>query len=171
VATDKGIRVRPSTAPRIVVTRDVEGVRIPKSRVTTILSAIMRDAKQSGTVHLIIVDDVTIRRLNRRFKGRDSTTDVLSFPMGGDMPGTESVTIIGEIYCNYSHCRRWSEDNGGTVADELLRLAVHGCLHLFGYDHHKPEDQSRMLRAEIKYLGQSGLIRERVTMEAMRGRG
>lgn len=122
----------------------------------------MRKEKSAGAIQLIVVDDVTMRRLNRRFKGRDKTTDVLSFPFEDDMPGTESMHMIGEIYCNYAHCKRWTSENGGTIADELLRLAVHGCLHLFGYDHHKPEDQRRMLRAENRYLDRGGLIRTRV---------
>jgi probable rRNA maturation factor len=131
----------------------------------------MRGEKQSGTVQVVVVNDATMRRLNRRFKGRDKTTDVLSFPFSGEMPGIESLAIIGEIYCNYSHCKRWTADNGGSIADELLRLAVHGCLHLLGYDHHKPDDKSRMLRAENRYLSQGGLIRARVAAEQGRDDG
>lgn len=149
-------------APRIVIVRDVEGAPIPATAIKKALSGIMHKEKTAGVIQVIIVDDVTMRRLNRRFKGKDKATDVLSFPFEGDMPGAESMQIIGEIYCNFAHCRRWIAEHGGTTGDELLRLAVHGCLHLFGYDHHKPEDQRRMLRAENRYLNRGGLIRTRV---------
>ncbi len=107
-----------------------------------------------------------MRRLNRRFRGKDKTTDVLSFPFDDALPGTESLEMLGEIYCNYAHCKRWIRDNGGTINDELLRLAVHGCLHLLGYDHHNTHDQKRMVRAENKYLQPGGLIRQRQRMSA-----
>jgi probable rRNA maturation factor len=148
--------------PRIRIVRDVENARVPVTAITRTVGEIMRKEKSAGVIQLIIVDDVTMRRLNRRFKGKDKTTDVLSFPFEDDMPGTESMHMIGEIYCNYAHCKRWIAENGGTISDELLRLAVHGCLHLFGYDHHKTEDQRRMLRAENRYLQRGGLIRTRV---------
>lgn len=151
--------------PKVVILRDIENVRIPSSKIRLLLSAIMRSEKQSGTLQVIVVDDVTMRRLNRRFKGRDKTTDVLSFPFAEAMPGTVSMRLIGEIYCNYSHCKRWVADNGGTVAEELVRLAVHGCLHLFGYDHHTPDDHRRMLRTENRYISQGGLIRARVAAQ------
>jgi probable rRNA maturation factor len=145
-----------------VIVRDVDDARIPITGIKRALGAIMRKEKASGVIQVIVVDDVTMRRLNRRFKGKDKTTDVLSFPLEDDMPGTASMHLVGEIYCNYAHCKRWTADNGGTIGDELLRLAVHGCLHLFGYDHHKPEDQRRMLRAENRFLSRGGLIRARV---------
>lgn len=148
--------------PRILIVRDVEDARIPVTAIKHTLGEIIRKEKSVGAIQVIVVDDVTMRRLNRRFKGKDKTTDVLSFPFEDDMPGTVAMHLFGEIYCNYAHCKRWTSENGGTVKDELLRLAVHGCLHLFGYDHHKPEDQRRMLRAENRYLKRGGLIRTRV---------
>lgn len=155
---------------KVVVVRDIADARLPVSKIRTLLAKIMQDENRGGTVQVIVVDDVTMRRLNRRFKGRDKTTDVLSFPLGEAMPGIDDHAIVGEIYCNYAHCKRWVKDNGGTVADELLRLAVHGCLHLIGYDHHKPEDHGRMVRAENRYMNQGGLIRARVAAESERER-
>lgn len=157
-------RRRPIGSTRVLIVRDVADARIPVTAIKRSLGEIMRKENSSGAVQVIVVDDVTMRRLNRRFKGKDKTTDVLSFPLEGDMPGTESMQMVGEVYCNYAHCKRWIADNGGTIGDELLRLAVHGCLHLFGYDHHKPEDQRRMLREENRYLSRGGLIRTRVKL-------
>lgn len=161
----KSLRGNRGSASQVVIVRDIKGTRIPLSKLQVVLTSIIRGERQTGIVQMNIVDDATMRRLNRRFKGRDKTTDVMSFPLGDAMPGTESLAMIGEIYCNYQHCKRWTKDNGGTITDELLRLAVHGCLHLFGYDHHTPDDHRRMQRAEMRYLNQDGLIRARVTAE------
>jgi probable rRNA maturation factor len=147
---------------RVRIVSDIENVRIPGTKMRMLVSQIIGKEGRGGTVQIIVVDDVTMRRLNRRFKGKDKTTDVLSFPFAEAMPGTESEKFVGEVYCNFAHCKRWVTDNGGSINDELLRLAVHGSLHLFGYDHHRPEDHRRMLRAENRYLATDGLIRTRV---------
>lgn len=155
--------------PRIVVIRDVAEVRIPTTRLRTTLVRVLLAEQSVGTVNVIVVNDATMRRLNRRYRDRDKSTDVLSFPMGDPLPGSIPMAVIGEIYCNYSHCQRWVKENGGTIADELLRLAVHGCLHLLGYDHHDPADHRKMLRAESRYLDEGGLILSRVNSGNGRG--
>lgn len=161
-----GITPRPGVEVRII--RDVEGVRLPTSRIRRLLSQVIESEAGRGTVQVVVVNDATTRRLNRSFRGRDKSTDVLSFPMDDVMPGPEPEQLIGEIYCNYQHCVRWASDNGGTAGDELLRLAVHGCLHLFGFDHHTSRDQIRMANAENRYLDAEGLIRARAM--TIRGR-
>ena len=153
---------------RVRLVRDIDGARLPVARLRTALESIIRREHGAGTVQMIVVDDTVMRRLNRRFRGKDKTTDVLSFPLGGEMPGVDYDHLIGEIYCNYAHCRRWAAEHGGTIADEALRLAVHGCLHLFGYDHHAPADNARMRRAEDRYLRAVGLIGARTSGKGRR---
>jgi probable rRNA maturation factor len=154
--------------PRVVIVRDVAEARIPTTRLRTTLTHLLQAEKSVGAVNVIVINDAAMRRLNRRFRDRDKSTDVLSFPMGDPMPGSLPMAVIGEIYCNYSHCQRWVKENGGTIADELLRLAVHGCLHLLGYDHHDPADHRKMLRAENRYLDAGGLILSRVNADGRR---
>ncbi len=166
------LAVAPNTArghvQRVVIIRDVAEARIPTTRLRTLLTHVLLAEKRVGTVHVIVINDATMRRLNRRFMDRDKPTDVLSFPMGDPVPGSIPMAMIGEVYCNYSHCQRWATENGGTIADELLRLAVHGCLHLLGYDHHDPADHRKMLRAENQYLDNGGLILSRVNADGGR---
>ena len=158
---------RSRTAPKgcrrtaVNVQRDLRfDVRLPTRRLITLLSRILAREKRRGLVHLIVTGDPVMRRLNREFRGNDRPTDVLSFPLLEK--NDNGTNLIGEIYCSHDHCRRWSRENGGTVNDELLRLAAHGCLHLLGYDHHNPRDQKRMAAAENRYLLASGLISGRV---------
>ena len=153
------VRGRARTA--ISVQRDLRSdVRLPTGRLTTLLSQILERERRRGRVHLIVTGDPVMRRLNRNFRGKDRPTDVLSFPLLDET--ANGTALIGEIYCSHDHCRRWSRENGGTVNDELLRLAAHGCLHLLGYDHHNPRDRKRMASAENRYLLASGLISARV---------
>jgi rRNA maturation RNase YbeY len=105
-----------------------------------------------------MVDDTHMRRLNRDFRGKNRPTDVLAFPWGDSYPSTGEVKLIGEVYCNYDHAKRWSREHGGTITDELARLAVHGCLHLLGFDHHRPADRKRMSDAEDRCLKAAGLL-------------
>ncbi len=143
------------------VQRDLRSdARLPTKRLITLLSHILEREKREGLVNLIVTGDPVMRRLNRKFRIKDRPTDVLSFPLL-ESQGSETK-LIGEIYCSHDHCRRWSRDNGGSVNDELLRLAAHGCLHLLGYDHHNPRDRKLMASAENRYLLASGLISARV---------
>jgi probable rRNA maturation factor len=144
---------------RVHVHRAVRQARVPVTRLQTTLRQLGRQERCRGEVQVIVVDDAEMQALNRRFRRRDCTTDVLAFPFAdaNDTASTIGGDLLGEIYCNYDHARRWRAEMGGTVAAELVRLAVHGCLHLLGYDHHMAHDRKRMIAAENHYLAAAGL--------------
>ena len=146
---------------RVRVARDLSGGRVPRALIERILLRVGRAEKICGDVHLIVVDDRRMRKLNRQFRNKDRPTDVLSFPNDRSFPGSEDENLVGEIYCSLDHCRRWSSANGGTIGAELARLAVHGCLHLLGYDHGSVAGRKEMTRLENRYLAGAGLIAER----------
>jgi len=139
----------------------MRGGRIPRQSLTRAVSRVARGERARGELRLIVVNDRRMRELNRRFRARDRETDVLSFPEGVRFPGESGALRLGEIYCNYDHARRWSGEVGGTVAAELMRLAVHGTLHLLGYDHHTPAERRVMAEREERYLSGAGLIAAR----------
>lgn len=97
---------------------------------------------------------LAMRRLNRRATGRRGLTDVLAFAL----PQPDG-TVLGDVYVCPQAARRWVRQagaaNGGSVEEELVRLAVHGTLHVLGYDH--PEGpgrtRSRMWRKQEGYVG------------------
>jgi rRNA maturation RNase YbeY len=94
-----------------------------------------------GDVTLVFADDATVRRLNRRYRGVDRPTDVLSFELGdGDEPGEP----FGDVIVSLDTARRQARDYDATTRDELLRLIVHGTLHLCGHDHHERRAAARM---------------------------
>lgn len=130
------------------------------------LAAWLRDvapARARGVVSLAIVSDRTIRRLNRDYAGKDAATDVLSFPAGG--PRVD-VPFLGDIVIASGVARRQAKEAGHSITHEIKVLALHGLLHLLGYDHH--DDGGRMARVEAR-LRRKGGLREGLIERARRG--
>ena len=99
-----------------------------------------------------------MRTLNRRHRGKDRTTDVLSFPAGGDLePG---VAHLGEIAVSLPQAVRQARQARWPLRSELALLLTHGFLHLLGYDHEA--DDGEMRRLEERLLAQVA----RVTLQA-----
>jgi probable rRNA maturation factor len=91
-------------------------------------------------VELTLLDATGMRRLNRRATGRRRITDVIAFRL----PQPDG-TLVGDVYLCPAAARRWVNGPPATLAAELVRLAVHGTLHVLGYDH--PEGVGRMRSA------------------------
>ncbi len=120
------------------------------------LAAWLRAAAPSaarGALGIALVDDRTIRRLNRDFAGVDRATDVLSFPAADRMADRDS--LLGDIAIATGVARRQAREAGHAYATELRVLALHGLLHLLGYDHHG--DYGRMARLEARLRRRGGL--------------
>jgi len=108
-------------------------------------------ARARGDLAIAIVSDARIRALNRTFRRKDTGTDVLSFP--ADAPRASRVRRsaplhLGDIVIAAGVARRQARAAGHSYATELKVLALHGLLHLLGYDHHDPSDGGRMARME-----------------------
>ena len=98
---------------------------------------------------IVLTDDSAIRLLNRQWRGIDKATNVLSFPTegaGGKPP------LIGDIVLAYETIAREARDQGKPFAHHLAHLAVHGYLHLLGYDHQRDKDAEAMEQIERKIL-------------------
>jgi probable rRNA maturation factor len=107
-------------------------------------------ARAKGTVTVALVPDARIRALNRRYRGKDAATDVLSFPAG-------ESGVLGDVLIAVGVARRQAREAGHSVRTELRVLALHGLLHLLGYDHDR--DDGRMARVE-RTLRRRGGLRE-----------
>jgi probable rRNA maturation factor len=100
--------------------------------------------KLRGEVTVLLTTDPAIRSLNRRFRGKNKATDVLSFPADSSAPGAER--IAGDLAISVSTARRQAAAQGHKLSTELKVLILHGLLHLAGYDHEA--DTGQMLRRE-----------------------
>ena len=105
-----------------------------------------REAELSVT----LVDDAEIKRLNREYLGRDRPTDVLAFSLGSP------EEPLGDVYVGVDQARRQAEVHGVLLSEELVRLAIHGTLHVLGHDHPDGEDRftSPMYVLQEQLLGE-----------------
>ena len=101
---------------------------------------------------LRISGDRELRHLNRRFLGEDHATDVLSFPSGENEP----ATYLGDIVISWPAVTRQAREFGHPEEGELALLAIHGFLHVLGWDHATEREETEMNRLTLQALGRSG---------------
>ncbi len=112
-----------------------------------------------GSVTIAIVPDARVRALNRRYRKKDAATDVLSFPASasGLRRGKPNERgDLGDVVIAAGVARRQARAAGHPLATELRVLALHGLLHLLGYDHER--DDGRMARLERRLRRRGGLV-------------
>jgi probable rRNA maturation factor len=119
-------------------------------------------ASARGELCVALVSDRRMRALNRQFRGKDAVTDVLSFP-AQDRPvssvssalSVPSVAFLGDIVIADGVAKRQAKAAGHGIQTEIRVLALHGLLHLLGYDH--DGDDGKMARAEARLRKKAGL--------------
>ncbi len=112
--------------------------------------------ESSVELGLVIADEELVHELNRKYRGIDEGTDVLSFPLReGDTPFVtppDSPTHLGEVIVSYPHAVRQSREQEHSLEQELAHLVIHGVLHLLGYDDEDREGEEKMRIREKKIL-------------------
>jgi probable rRNA maturation factor len=113
-----------------------------------------------GEVSIVLTNDSAIRVLNRDWRGIDKATNVLSFPAlqptGARKPG-DAPRMLGDIAIAYQTMRREADEEQKPFNHHLSHLAVHGFLHLIGYDHDNDADAEAMEKLEVEILAQLGI--------------
>ncbi len=117
----------------------------------------------SAEVSVTLTDNVYIHELNKKYRGIDRPTDVLSFALNeGDEPevfdGPE-VNMLGDIIISVERAEEQASEYGHSVEREIAFLTVHGMLHLLGYDHMEEEDRKEMRQEEDFVMGKLGITR------------
>jgi len=141
--------------PAIVLVTDTTGSREEKKKTRKLLlEALVVLGMKDCEVSVLLTDDKGIRDLNRRYRGIDRPTDVLSFPM-------EDPRMIGDIVVSLERVLAQALDYGVDLEGELSRVLVHGLLHLLGYDHVKGGRQAARMKEKegelLKGLRDKGL--------------
>lgn len=107
---------------------------------------------------IVLADDDYLRALNSQFRQEDHATDVLSFPSGEPIPGLpETMPYLGDIAISVPYAERQARKQGHALLEELQLLAIHGVLHLLGYDHTSKEEKDDMWQMQAAILGGLGL--------------
>jgi probable rRNA maturation factor len=140
---------RPAASGPTAVSRNR---RIPAARtLARFLAAAQAEVRLKGEVTVLLTTDAAIRKLNRRFRGRNEATDVLSFPAEG--VGAEK--IAGDVAISVPSALRQAAGQGHSLSTEIKVLILHGVLHLAGHDHEA--DAGQMERRERMLRGRLGL--------------
>lgn len=117
--------------------------RIDRPQLARFLDGLREHLSVSGGFSVVLVRDAVIRRYNRDFRGQDRATDVLSFPASRDYLGD----ILISTDTAYAQAAR---GRGLTLEKNLRRLALHGLLHLMGYDHETDHGEMRALELRLR---------------------
>ena len=111
-------------------------------------------AKARGDLSVAVVSDRRMRALNRQFRGKDKVTDVLSFP-ASDRSAPSAAGFLGDVVIASGIARQQAREAGHSIQTEVRVLALHGLLHLLGYDHES--DNGTMARVEARLRKKAGL--------------
>jgi probable rRNA maturation factor len=118
---------------------------------------------REAEVSLVLADDATLGRLNRRYRGIEGPTNVLSFAVSqgaaseGAAPESSGPLLFGDVVLAYETVRREAEEQGKRFSDHLCHLVVHGVLHLLGHEHGSEAQAAAMERLEIAALAGLGV--------------
>lgn len=104
--------------------------------------------------NIIIIDNPTIHKINKEYRDKDAPTDVISFALEDDKTVIEPdrVRILGDIYISIDKVHEQALEYGHSFKRELSFLAVHGLLHLLGYDHMEKSDEEVMFKKQEEVL-------------------
>jgi probable rRNA maturation factor len=101
-------------------------------------------------VTVAFVSDRAMRELNRRWRGKRGTTDVLSFPSEqGEFEKAEGLSL-GDVVISIEQAARQAEENGLELDEEVSQLILHGVLHLCGFDHERDEGEMNALELKLR---------------------
>lgn len=111
-------------------------------------------------LNIVLVNNKRIQKINKEYRNIDAVTDVISFAFEevNDV-NYDDIRFLGEIYISYERCCEQAQEFGHSVRRELCYLAVHGLLHLLGYDHMNEKDKKVMRTLEEEILNEYDITR------------
>lgn len=123
-------------------------------RVLLALEKLDRMPDRISEVSIAIVDDETMTGLNRKFRRKGRTTDVLTFPADDSYndPSHKGVRPLGDIVISVDQARRQAAEEKHSLATEVRYLIAHGVLHALGYDHETDQGEMNALEVEVRAL-------------------
>jgi probable rRNA maturation factor len=114
--------------------------------------------RENSEVSLLLTDDQEIRELNKKYRGIDSSTDVLSFGQMDEKDNPQSIfdiekeLLLGDIVISVETAQKQALSMGHSLIDELYFLSIHGFLHLIGFDHYNEDEKIKMMSLENKII-------------------
>lgn len=135
----------------VMVRHGLRRASIFASRLQTLAQNVLRAAGvPKSELSLLLVGDSRMRRLNRRYRGRDATTDVLAFSL--QESGGPASSLLGDVVISLPQAARQAKAGGRSLDEELAALLIHGVLHLVGYDHERGEREARRMHRKERAI-------------------
>lgn len=117
------------------------------------INALKHSKVTSAQIEILVVGDKSMRDLNKKHLNHDYTTDVLSFDLGS----TPEADMLGQLIICYSYAKKEAAKRSISVSEEICRYAIHGTLHLLGYDDTKEKERSEMWEVQEELVRQLSL--------------
>lgn len=135
----------------VVIQNSINDKSIDEEKLITHLDQLLTDlSKGDSELLLRMVSTQEIQTLNDTYRNKNQPTNVLSFP--SDLPEEVGEAILGDVVICLDVVRIEAKQQNKTFADHLMHMAVHGTLHLLGYDHIQPKEAETMEALEVKIL-------------------
>lgn len=126
----------------------------------TLIRSIFKFEKRKIIMNIIFVNDDEIHKINKDYRNIDRVTDVISFALNDEKDFLIKTEEIGDIFICIDQAKRQAEEYNHSLDRELGFLAVHGYLHLNGYDHMTKEDEEIMFKKQEEILEKANLRRD-----------
>lgn len=123
--------------------------------------ALKKENVNNAEFNIIFVNNDRIKEINREYRKKDSVTDVISFAFEDNVDFVDDTyRLLGEIYISIDKAREQAVEYGHSELRELSFLAIHGLLHLLGYDHMEEEEEKIMIQKQEEILNEIGIKRQ-----------
>lgn len=133
------------------ITCKVNGKKISIQDLKKTTQRILKLLRQDrAELSLALVGDQEIRKLNARYRKKDQPTDVLSFPLEGDLPAGQK--LLGDVVISVEQAEKQARKRGTKLGEEIEDLLIHGILHLLGYDHERSDAEAKAMRKMEKKI-------------------
>ncbi len=131
---------------KINIFNDTDYKYLPYKKLKNAISRVLESKGMEGiNVNVIIAENVFIRELNKKYLNHDYVTDVICFPM-------DEGDLYGEIYICAPQAEKQAKQYNVSIREEIIRLGVHGALHLAGYDDFTEEQRKKMHLLENRFI-------------------
>jgi probable rRNA maturation factor len=132
----------------VVISSRLRSRRLRLSSVRSLAGKVLRAVGAArADLSLLLVGDRSMRRLNRLYRRKDRTTDVLAFPMRVTRhPSRVTPDLLGDIVISLPQAERQAAQAGHALEREMAALLIHGLLHLLGYDHERSAREARRMQ-------------------------
>lgn len=127
---------------------------LKETEIKKIVLAVLLQQKRKGNISVHIVGDKRIREINKIYRAKDKVTDVISFAIeeGENICDFLDEKDLGDIFICANQIRLQAKENNISEKEEMIRMLVHGVLHILGYDHMQEVDAKKMFALQEKFV-------------------